>query len=390
MTGLQRNPDFDVADFLANYWQKKPLVIRDFFSNFSDPLSAEELAGLALEDGIESRLVKVNTDQDYSLRHGPFTEADFLELPESHWTLLVQAVDQVMPEVATIRLAFDFLPSWRVDDVMISAAVPGGGVGPHLDQYDVFLLQGAGSRLWKLSGPGKKDALEITEGGLKLLKEFETDQELTLNCGDVLYIPPGYGHWGTALEPGLCYSIGFRAPSYAEMIEAMSDLAIDQQDDFQRYQDIPIDTPVTPGEISGAGLQRAWESLQPALQRFDLFQQGFGQLVTQPRYPELTQPPTEPVSLESLAAARDAAEQLLRNPTSRFAWTHSAATDGDGIQLFADGEAHDQPRANLQAIISLCDLTIENIWDISSYQQQKEWLDLLLELINRGCLYLPD
>ena len=236
MTRLQRNPAFDTTHFLSDYWQQKPIVIRDFFTNFVDPVQPEVLAGLALEEGVESRLVSCQGDRDYSLRQGPFEDTDFLQLPERDWTLLVQAVDQLLPDVADLKLGFDFLPSWRIDDVMVSHAAPGGGVGPHLDQYDVFLLHGTGRRRWRLCGPGTEASLEETDSGLRLLKEFEIEQEFILECGDALYIPPGYGHWGIAEQAGLCYSIGFRAASQAELLEAFSDLLIDQQSEFDRYR----------------------------------------------------------------------------------------------------------------------------------------------------------
>src|SRR5690606_1072476 len=183
----------------------------------ADPLSPEELAGLACESFVESRLVSRSND-DWRMRNGPFRERDFLKLPERDWTLLVQAVDQWLPEVRKLLRHVDFLPSWRVDDVMISYATPGGGVGPHFDYYDVFLVQGLGSRVWKL-GQWCTAADELrSESGLKLLRHFETRAEYTLHPGDVLYVPPGLAHWGTSIDNSLCYSLGFRAPSVAELL----------------------------------------------------------------------------------------------------------------------------------------------------------------------------
>lgn len=136
--------------FLREYWQRKPLLIRQAFPGFETPLSPDELAGLALEDEIESRIVLEHGAHPWELRRGPFTEEDFRTLPERDWTLLVQSVDQFVPEVGELLKAFRFLPSWRLDDIMISYAAPGGSVGPHYDNYDVFLLQGHGRRRWKL------------------------------------------------------------------------------------------------------------------------------------------------------------------------------------------------------------------------------------------------
>ena len=139
--------NLDREDFLARYWQSKPLLIRNALDRFKPPLSSHALAGLALEDDVESRIVEFS-DKQWLLHHGPFCNADFQR--DTPWTLLVQAVDHFIPEVAALRKLVDFLPRWRVDDVMVSYAVDGGSVGPHYDNYDVFLLQGEGQRLWKL------------------------------------------------------------------------------------------------------------------------------------------------------------------------------------------------------------------------------------------------
>ena len=144
---FEQELNLDREDFLARYWQNKPLLIRGAIKNFKPPLSSHALAGLALEDDIESRLVEYR-DKQWQLHHGPFRNADFHR--DNPWTLLVQAVDHFIPEVAALRKLVDFLPQWRVDDVMVSYAVDGGSVGPHYDNYDVFLLQGEGQRLWKL------------------------------------------------------------------------------------------------------------------------------------------------------------------------------------------------------------------------------------------------
>ncbi len=144
-TPLQLLGGLTAREFLRDYWQKKPLLIRQAIPDFESPIDADELAGLALEEEVESRVIIA-----WELRRGPFSEDSFSQLPEREWTLLVQAVDQFVPEVAELLEHFRFLPSWRIDDVMISFAAPGGSVGPHFDNYDVFLLQGKGKRHWKI------------------------------------------------------------------------------------------------------------------------------------------------------------------------------------------------------------------------------------------------
>ena len=190
--------DMAAEDFLRDYWQKKPLLIRQAFPDYENPLSPDELAGLALEEEVESRIVLTQGKSPWELRRGPFAEDDFKTLPERDWTLLVQAVDQFVPDIADLISAFSFLPSWRVDDVMVSYAAPGGSVGPHFDNYDVFLLQTHGRRRWKIGQTCSPASPLLEHPDLRILENFEQQQEWVLEPGDMLYIPPGVAHYGIA------------------------------------------------------------------------------------------------------------------------------------------------------------------------------------------------
>lgn len=206
------------AQFLREYWQKQPLLIRKAMPHWRDPLSPEELAGLACEPGVEARLVLQRAGVGpWSVRHGPFSEADFLTLPETHWTLLVQDAEKQAPALLGDFLEpFRFIPDWRCDDLMISYAPTDGSVGPHWDQYDVFLLQGKGRRRWQISTqPLQPDNL-LPDTELRILCDFTPEQEWLLEPGDMLYLPPRVAHHGVAVEPCLTYSIGWRAPAYRE------------------------------------------------------------------------------------------------------------------------------------------------------------------------------
>lgn len=211
------------AEFLSEYWHKKPLLIKNAIPNFTGLLSPEELAGLACEDEVQSRIVEEINGQ-WHASHGPFDDEDFARLPENpdpkhRWTLLVQTVNHYLPEASALLQQFDFIPHARLDDLMISYAPDGGGVGPHFDSYDVFLLQGQGKRLWRVS---EQTDLELIEGApLRILKNFDTAQEWLLEAGDMLYLPPQLAHWGIAVSDGkvdcMTYSIGFRAPKNQEL-----------------------------------------------------------------------------------------------------------------------------------------------------------------------------
>jgi 50S ribosomal protein L16 3-hydroxylase len=211
------------AEFLSEYWHKKPLLIKNAIPGFTGLLSPEELAGLACEEEVQSRIVEEINGQ-WHASHGPFDDEDFARLPEKpdpehRWTLLVQTVNHYLPEASELLQQFDFIPHARLDDLMVSYAPDGGGVGPHFDSYDVFLLQGQGKRLWRVS---EQTDLELIAGApLRILKNFDTAQKWLLEAGDMLYLPPQLAHWGIAVSDGkndcMTYSIGFRAPKNQEL-----------------------------------------------------------------------------------------------------------------------------------------------------------------------------
>lgn len=183
-----------VQTFLKDYWQKKPLIIRQALPDFTNPLTPDELAGLALEEEIESRLVYETPDHSpqWNLKRGPFKESDLIGLPKTHWTLLVQGVDRIVPDVYELLEHFNFIPQWRVDDVMISYAALHGSVGPHYDNYDVFLYQAKGRRLWSLTSKKCHTNNFIQGLELRIMKEFEVEEQFILEEGDMLYLPPPY------------------------------------------------------------------------------------------------------------------------------------------------------------------------------------------------------
>lgn len=201
-------------EFLANYWQKKPLLIKQALPNFISPITPDELAGLSLEEEFESRLITGSTiDNNWSLTNGPFAEDSFSQLPDQDWTLLVQGVDRFIPEVSNLIKHFDFIPRWRFDDVMISYAAKGGSVGPHFDYYDVFLLQGSGKRRWHLSSKHCEMDNYLDDVPLRIMDIFKSEQVFDVEPGDVLYIPPKVAHHGVSLDDD-CMTLSFGYRSY--------------------------------------------------------------------------------------------------------------------------------------------------------------------------------
>lgn len=259
--------------FLAEYWQKKPLLIKQAIPNFKGLLTPDELAGLACEDEVQSRIVE-EIKGVWHACHGPFDETDFAKLPETptpehRWTLLVQSVNHHLPEAAQLLQQFNFVPHARLDDLMVSYAPDGGGVGPHFDSYDVFLLQGQGKRLWRIS---EQTDLEIIEGApLRILKRFDTAQEWLVESGDMLYLPPHLAHWGIAVSDGnedcMTYSIGFRAPKHQELATEFFGFMQDKlnQDKLVLtgiYQDEELTLQDHPAEIGSAMISKVSDILQ--------------------------------------------------------------------------------------------------------------------------------
>lgn len=200
--------------FLSRYWQKKPLFVRNAISDFKGVVQAPELFALAARDEIEARLVQ-RRGRAWRMYRGPFSRTELARLPARNWTLLVQGVNLALPAADALLRRFAFLPYARLDDLMVSYAVAGGGVGPHFDSYDVFLLQGPGRRRWSISS--QRDKALDPGAPLKILRNFRPQEEWLLEPGDMLYLPPGWAHHGVALEPCFTYSIGFRAPSHEEI-----------------------------------------------------------------------------------------------------------------------------------------------------------------------------
>ncbi|MEC8437231.1 MAG: cupin domain-containing protein [Pseudomonadota bacterium] len=274
-------------EFFQEYWQQKPLLIRQALPGYISPISPDELAGLALEEEVESRLVEGGSN-NWSLRHGPFTEQDFLDLPEQDWTLLVQAVDLWVPQVQQLLECFDFLPPWRLDDVMVSFACPGGSVGPHFDQYDVFLLQVEGTRRWNIGGYCDGKTPLRADCPMRVLESFSSQQEWLLEPGDMLYLPPGIAHWGVAESEGLTYSIGLRSPSIADLV---GDLAVElmAQGYDAHYRDPAMSQALSGPDIAQAFVAQAKQQLWQAIDNDDLIGDWFARFMTAPKYPDLVE-----------------------------------------------------------------------------------------------------
>jgi len=334
------------AHFLRDFWQKRPLLIRNAFPDFVSPLSPEDLAGLACEEAALSRIVRHDRKRDrWTLKTGPFAEAEFPKLPDHDWTLLVQDVDKWDADVRALLERFDFLPRWRIDDVMISFAAPGGSVGAHVDQYDVFLLQGQGRRHWQIDTRENPPTAFRDDVELKLLREFTPTHEWTLEPGDMLYLPPGVPHHGVAVDACLTYSIGMRAPSQAELLVDLAEHLAEQAGDAARYNDPDLATPSDRYEIDAAALARVRRALA-ALQTDDAaLASWFGAYISAYRSADVAAPP-KPPSAGKVRETLESGGALLRHPFVRSAWTRQ----GKRAMLFLGGVAYPMGLASARAL----------------------------------------
>ncbi|MFL1503188.1 JmjC domain-containing protein [Pseudomonas sp. O64] len=381
---LQLLGGITAREFLRDYWQKKPLLIRQAIPDFESPIDADELAGLALEEEVESRLVIEHGERPWELRRGPFAEDAFSTLPEREWTLLVQAVDQFVPEVAELLEHFRFLPSWRIDDVMISFAAPGGSVGPHFDNYDVFLLQAQGKRNWKIGQMCNSESPLLQHADLRILAEFEQSEEWVLEPGDMLYLPPRLAHFGIAEDDCMTYSVGFRAPSAAEVLTHFTDFLSQYLTDEERYTDADAQPVSDPHQIQGDALDRLKSLLAEHMSDERMLLTWFGQFMTEPRYPELVA--GEELGEEDFLSSLEGGAILVRNPSARMAWSEV----DDDVLLFASGQSRYLPGKLRELLKLVCSADALHSENLGAWLADEDGRDLLCELVKQGSLGFAD
>ncbi|AOZ11577.1 cupin [Pseudomonas lundensis] len=381
---LQLLGGMTAREFMRDYWQKKPLLIRQAIPDFESPIDADELAGLALEEEVESRLVIEHGERPWELRRGPFAEDEFGKLPEREWTLLVQAVDQFVPEVGELLEHFRFLPSWRIDDVMISYAAPGGSVGPHFDNYDVFLLQGAGQRHWQIGQMCDSDSALLEHADLRILADFQATDEWTLEPGDMLYLPPRLAHSGVAVDDCLTYSVGFRAPSAAEVLTHFTDFLSQYLPNEERYTDADAQPVSEPHQIQRDALDRLKGLLAEHMSDERMLLTWFGQFMTEPRYPELVVGPE--LEEEDLLGSLDQGAVLIRNPSARLAWSE---VDED-LLLFASGQSRLLPGKLRDLLKMICAADALHAENLGPWLADEDGRNLLCELVKQGSLGFAD
>jgi 50S ribosomal protein L16 3-hydroxylase len=293
--------------------------------------------------------------------------------------LLVQAVDHHVPEVAALIEPFRFVPNWRIDDVMVSYASDGGGVGPHFDQYDVFLIQGLGQRRWQVGGRCDAATELLPHDDLRLLANFAATEEWVLEPGDILYVPPGFAHNGIAVSDDcMTYSIGFRAPSRSELIAHWCDHVLADLPDDDRYSDPDLKPQDNPGEIGPQALAGLQAMIAEKMLDQDAFVRWFGQYTSARKYPDIDWTPEEPISATQLRKrlARDGA--LCRNPASRFSFVRQSGL------LFVDGQSLAYGSEIASLVEHLC--AHDRVSVDAELVQSDAAIEILVTLYNQGCV----
>lgn len=368
------------AEFLKEYWQKKPLLIKGGFADFEDPIEPEELAGLAMEDDIESRLI-TNHDDKWESYHGPFEE--FSLLTETNSTLLVQAVDHWHPVAAELLEPFRFIPNWRIDDLMISYSTPGGGVGPHLDQYDVFIIQGEGKRHWRVGMPDSSLKEFAQNKSLLQVEQFNAIIDEVLEPGDILYIPPGCPHEGYAVENALNYSVGFRASDTKDFLSNFADYLIDNELGKTRYSDKTLTLRESSGELKNEEVEKIQNLMLDAIQDKDVIKRWLGNYLSQPKHDMDLLPLDEPISSDELANYLSS-QVINRAGGVRIFYQNLE----DCLLLSVNNENFQLPFNTLSAVKLLTDKTSFDADEIISSLECLEFAEMLTKLINEGFYYI--
>lgn len=380
-----------LSKFLEEYWQQKFLLIRDAIADYSCPISANEMAGLACEPEVESRIIIEQAENHWRCMHGPFDDSTFTQLPDTHWTLLLQSANLYIEEFAQLLEQFKFIPNWRVDDIMVSYAAPNGSVGPHIDNYDVFLLQAQGTRRWSVSTQVAQESDYTPNLDLKILKSFNAENTWELKAGDMLYLPPGVAHHGVAqedVEDCITVSIGFRAPNYAELSSALLDEVITRQVDVNEskfYQDPNLPTQKNAGEISDWAVKKIDKIVQQEIDNIMKDGDWLGKFLTSntvqlEEQEELVQTVTPEQCLQLLTEG----QQFVRNESCNMAFINK---DNSEIRFYCNGQATCYSLELLPIISLVCNNRYPSSDLLVDTLDTKEAKKFLCELLNQGYFY---
>ena len=384
-------------DFLRDYWQKEPLVIRGAFPDFEMPFDAGELAGLALETNSPARIILENPitnqrppeNQPWTVKYPPFTDEDFTSTPETHWTFLVNDLERYYPELGNLIEPFRFIPDWRIDDLMVSYAADQGSVGPHVDAYDVFLIQGEGKRRWQIVTDSDYPTELLQDSQLAILKNFKHDKEWLLDTGDMLYLPPNMPHHGVAEGECMTFSVGFRAPDTLGLTQSWLESFNNEQNSQQssetkelitkRFNDAERNIQKSSGEIAIEDIQKLSSLIMDLVknqeQQLPIF---LGKYLTETKNSEEEN--------EQIVSSKFS----IKANYERQSWTRISYIEDEqnkSIHLFAAGQHVTLPQSERAAIQAFCEHYYYSAESLKTLFEYDEFKVMFKGLLKDGNLF---
>ena len=320
--------------------------------------------------------MKLDGEHQWDVREGPFSRSVFEGMSDSQWTLLIQEVDRLVPEVRDMLRVVSFLPNWRLDDVMISYAANGGGVGAHTDNYDVFLLQGYGTRRWQIDTVPVTNEDLIEDIDVSILANFTPDQEWVLETGDMLYLPPKIAHHGVALGPCMTFSIGCRAPGAREMVTGLLEHVMNEVDPEERYHDPDLKLSNEPGLLDDSSLRWVQSLIQRVIDDKGAMTNLIGKMLSEPR----RQADEGPYSSQSFDDVFASGRSLKPSASSQVLYSLG---EGSELTLFAGGEVIELDFALLPVVKAL--VSVDGL-KANDFGLDREFMDMLEDLWEQGTL----
>jgi len=374
-----------IEEFFRDYWQKKPLFVKNAFQDFVDPMSPDEIAGLSCEDGVPSRFVF--EERNWELKCGPFADKDFANLPEKKWVLLVNDVEKFMPQMRVLSDPFNFIPEWRMDDLQVSYAVDQGTVGAHWDDYDVFLIQGMGKKKWQISYDEVSENDFVAGLPIRLIEKFNVHEEWIVEPGDLLYLPPRIGHFGVAIGESMTWSVGFRAPKHREMIHDFVEDIIQFTGADERYSDADLLPRELSTELNDDDIDRVMKVIQEGLSNNrDLVADWFGRFMSECKEGQEPETLDEEFSTDEVQGLLEDGADIERVPTVSLYFRETV----DEVVMYANGECFALDKKHTKLVQFLCENRQYSPGKMLQFMKDEVAAEFVVDLVNQGILAFFD
>ena len=371
--------EFTQEEFLRDYWQKKPVLIKQGFLHFEDPISADELAGIACEEQVQSRLIQKKGGK-WNAEFGPFESYD--HLGEEDWSLVIQALDNWSEDAAKLIEPFRFIPHWRLDDLMASFATPNGSVGPHIDLYDTFICQGSGNRRWKVGNKGDHKQF-AAHTALLHVESFEPIINEELKAGDILYIPPGYPHEGNSLNNSMSFSIGFRTNSSVSLLSAFADHLIDSEQGNALIEDPERKTTQNSGAINNEDYLLIKNQVLSLIENDQMFRDFTGSYLTQAKHDMDLVPNEEPFLDEDITDILSQTDLMRLGGLRAFYFTE---TINSGI-CYINGEKTKFDSELVEVVKLMCDNVCIEPAQLKDWRNNLVFINFIKQQLDLGYWY---